>query len=60
MTKVNEIYRGFNIVSHQVEGYVIKKDGLVVSSQPSMDFAYKFIDKAKKSVSPHSEESRDD
>jgi len=38
-------YRGFLIVKHPKEGYIIKaKDGEVLSSQPSIEFAQRFID----------------
>ena len=41
-----EIYRGYDIGDRQPDGYrVIRKDGVVVSSQPSLEFAYSFIDR---------------
>jgi hypothetical protein len=39
------IYRGYEIERHDThEGYVIKKDGEVVSSQPSVEFAQNWVD----------------
>jgi hypothetical protein len=43
-----EIYRGYDIEEHSKEGYVIKLNGKVVGSQPSLEFAYKFIDAEKR------------
>ena len=42
MTK--HIYRGYEIEKHPQGGYVIKKDGEVMSSQPSLEFAHNWVD----------------
>ena len=45
---MTEIYRGYKIDPHETSGYVIRKDGVVVSSQPSLEFAYSWIDKERR------------
>jgi len=42
------IYKGYTITRHKKEGYVVSKNGVVVTSQPSIQFAMKFIDGATK------------
>jgi hypothetical protein len=37
-------YRGYEIVPHN-DGYVVKLKGEVMTSQPSQDFAVKWIDR---------------
>lgn len=46
MTK--EIYRGYDIESHAKGGFVVKLNGVVVTSQPSLSFCYNWIDEDKK------------
>jgi AAA+ superfamily predicted ATPase len=48
MSKHKEIYRGFEIEAHDQSGFVIRRNGEVFSSQPSIEFAYKIIDETKK------------
>ena len=41
---MSEIYRGFEITKAKGGGFVIEKNGKVVASQPSLEFAYSWID----------------
>jgi hypothetical protein len=43
----DEIYRGYDIESKK-GGFVISKDGQVVCSQPSREFAYKWIEEERR------------
>jgi hypothetical protein len=45
-----EIYRGYDIEPVRTGGVVIKKDGVVIGSQPSFEFAYKFIDEQRRKL----------
>ena len=44
----SEIYRGYDIESNPKGGYVIRKGGQVVCSQPSLDFAHRWIDEQRR------------
>lgn len=44
------IYRSYNVEKHPDGGYVIKLNGNVVCSQPSLDFAHHWIDGEKKRI----------
>jgi hypothetical protein len=43
-------YKGFHIGKAKISGYVITRAGVVITSQPSVEFAKKFIDRANKAI----------
>jgi hypothetical protein len=51
-----EIYRGYDIEPVKTGGFVIKKDGVVIGSQPSSEFAYKFIDEERRKLAQRQEQ----
>jgi hypothetical protein len=49
------IYRGYDIESVK-HGYNIRKDGQIVCSQPSQEFAMHWIDQEKRMEARHGEQ----